>query len=310
MATQFQFGLYRINIVDLDPMFPDFGERIRSDDQILDVLNKAADPDFDFEDETQKATYKWSLREFTDYGQLTGRGQIASIVLAKSTLKKDGIIVTDEGITSGTSDAFPPLASMMMLVFDMERHLVAVEYQGELVQNKKWKTAFTNILMHAASKIQISSSLFLEEVPEKHEIVKLFKSFDRLTRLKVYLRLPNPELTRYTKSLYEDLQNGGIREYMQDMKNPGGLSKDEEARPFASIALAEEGYKEGEVLFEGIKDGRPTKVKSSEEAARGKLEALKDYVRGIAANAKTKETQHVLSAITEEIDRLHPREDQ
>jgi hypothetical protein len=90
---------------------------------------------------------------------------------------------------------------------------------------------------------------------------------------------------------------------------PPGLSKKEQTRPFASVALAEEGYKSGEVLFEGLKEGRFTKVKSSEEAARGTLEILKDYVRGIAANAKAKETRHVLSAITDEIDRLHPKED-
>jgi hypothetical protein len=201
------------------------------------------------------------------------------------------------------------LASTMMLFFDMQRHLVAVEYHGELSQNKKWKKAFSKIVVNAANAMHMSSSLILEEVPEKHEIIKLFKSFDRLTRLKVYLRLPNPELSRYTKALYEDLQNGGIREYLQDMKNPSGLSKKEQTRPFASVALAEEGYKSGEVLFEGLKEGRFTKVKSSEEAARGTLEILKDYVRGIAANAKAKETRHVLSAITDEIDRLHPKED-
>ncbi|MBA3035297.1 MAG: hypothetical protein FP814_02265 [Desulfobacterium sp.] len=309
MAQHFQFELYRINIVDTDPMFPDFGQRIRSDEQILAVLQKVTSSDFDLTQETKKAEYKWSVREFTDYGQIPGRGRVASVVLAKSTLKKDGMIVTDERIISGTSDSFPPLASMMMLFFDMDRHLVAAEYHGELSQNKIWKSSFLKILLNAAYKMQMSSSLLLEEVPEKHEIVKLFRSFERLTRLKVYLRLPNPELSRYTKSIYEDLENGSIREYLQDMKNPGGLSKNEQARPFASVALAEEGYKSGEVLFEGIKEGRFTKVRSSEEAARGKLEILKDYVRGISANAKAKEAQQVLSAITAEIDRLHPKED-
>lgn len=258
MATQhFQFELYRLNIVDTDELFPDFGQRIRSDQQILTVLSQAASPDFDFTQETKKATYKWGIREFTDYGQISDRGHIASIVLAKSTLKKDGLIVTDKRIVTGTSDSHPPLASMMMLFFDVGRHLVAAEYHGELSQNKKWKSA----------------------------------------------------LSRYTRSLYEDLENGGIREYLQDMKNPGGLSKSEVARPYASVALAEKGYKSGEVLFEGIKEGKFAKVRSSEEAARGKLEILKDYVRGISANAKAKETQQALKAITSEIDRLHPQED-
>jgi hypothetical protein len=310
MATpRFQFELYRLNIVDTDGLFPDFGEKIRSDQQILTVLGKATSPDLDLTQETKKAEYRWSLREFTDYGMVPGRGSITSIVLAKSTLKKDGLIVTDKGIITGSSDSYPPLASMMMLFFDMDRHLVAAEYHGELSQNKKWKSALSKILLQAAYSLKMTSSLLLEEVPEKHEIIKLFKSFERLTRLKVYLRLPNPELSRYTRALYKDLENGGIREYLQDMKNPGGLSKSEEARPYASVALAEEGYKNGEVLFEGLKEGKFIEVKSSEEAARGKLDILKDYVRGIAANAKAQETQRVLEAITAEIDRLHPQED-
>lgn len=165
---------------------------------------------------------------------------------------------------------------MMALFFDMQRHLVATEYHGELSQNKKWKSAFSRILADAANRMQLSSSIFLEEVPEKHEIIKLFKSFERLTRLKVYLRLPNPELSRYTKSLYDDLQNGGIREYLQDMKNPAGLSKNEKARPFASVALAEDGYKSGEVLFEGVKEGRFTsnQVKKPQGASWRSLKTM------------------------------------
>lgn len=94
------------------------------------------------------------------------------------------------------------------------------------------------------------------------------------------------------------------------MKSANGLSKSEHARPYASVALAEEGYKSGEVLFEGLRNGQFTSIKSSERAARGRIDRLKDYVRGIAANARTKEAQQILSAITAEIDRLHPHEDQ
>jgi hypothetical protein len=307
---QFHFELYRINIVDNDEMFPDFGKKMRTDEQILSVLEKASSAEFDTTEETSKAEYKWSIRGFTDYGEIPGRGRVASIDLAKSTLKKDGLIVTDKDIVSGTSDSHPPLASRMMLIFDMGRHLVAAEYHGELSQSKKWKSMLSKILLHAAYKLDMNSSILLEEVPERHDIIKLFNSFERLTRLRVRLRFPNPELTRYTKSLYTDLQNGGIRDYVQDMRNPGGLSKDEDARPFASIALAEEGYKEGAVVFEGVKDGRFQKENSSEEAARGKLDMLKDFVRGAAANAKSKEAKMVLEAITVEIDRLHPKEDQ
>lgn len=96
MATpHFRFELYRLNIIDTDELFPAFGEKIRSDLQILKVLKKATSSDFDFKQDAKKATYKWSLRHFTDYGEIPDRGQVASIFLAKSVLKKDGYVVTD-----------------------------------------------------------------------------------------------------------------------------------------------------------------------------------------------------------------------
>jgi hypothetical protein len=90
-------------------------------------------------------------------------------------------------------------------------------------------------------------------MPNQEEILEAFFSFQRLTRLRVHLLLPNPELSRYTQKLFEELQSGGIRDYLADMRNPQGMSKAQENLPFATAAMAAAGYKEGDVLLEGVR---------------------------------------------------------
>lgn len=308
MPRKFQFDLYRMNIVDFEDLFLEATEndRIRSDEAILATLEEACDAQFDQTQETSRSEFRWSLRQITKYGDLANR-PTASVVLARSVISRDGLIVTDEGIASGTSSSSPPLAATMLLLIDLERHLVAVEHTGELVQTA-WKDFFEKIVSQAALSAERASSIELEPVPEKHGIIGLFRSFDRITRMRVSLRIPNPELSRYTKALYKDLEDSGVREYMQDMKNPNGLSKSESARPYASAALAEQGYKKGEVEFQGVREGQQDTVHSGSQAARGKVSVLRDFVRGLHVNATTQEGRRALAAIIEEIDKLHPAE--
>lgn len=297
-----------MNIVDFEDLFLEATEndRIRSDEAILATLEEACDAQFDQTQETSRSEFRWSLRQITKYGDLANR-PTASVVLARSVISRDGLIVTDEGIASGTSSSSPPLAATMLLLIDLERHLVAVEHTGELVQTA-WKDFFEKIVSQAALSAERASSIELEPVPEKHGIIGLFRSFDRITRMRVSLRIPNPELSRYTKALYKDLEDSGVREYMQDMKNPNGLSKSESARPYASAALAEQGYKKGEVEFQGVREGQQDTVHSGSQAARGKVSVLRDFVRGLHVNATTQEGRRALAAIIEEIDKLHPAE--
>ena len=310
MARHFIFDLYRLNVVDSDDLFLENADfRLRSDDDITQVLTEACTAAFDQTQETRTAVFKWSLREFTPYNDALSDRKICSVLLARSIMSKDGLIVTDDGIGAGTSSSSPPLAAAMMVLFDLSRHLVAIEHSGELGQTA-WKDFIEKILGETALSLGRSSLIELEPVPERHGIIGLFRSFDRITRFKVTLRIPNPELTRYTRELYNDLIKSGVREYTQDMKNPNGLSKDENARPFASAALAEQGYKKGEVNLEGIRNDSFEKVSSGSTAARGSIKALKSFVRGMHANARAKETQKALLAIVEEIDKLHPKENQ
>lgn len=308
MGKTFNFDLYRLNIVDIQDLFvPSDAHRLRKDDEIIDVLRLSNSPKFDLEQETKSAIYKWSIRDFCEYPPINGLRRIVSLVLARSVLEKEGLIVTDSGITQGSSAATPPLAHTVILFFDMFRHLVAVEHSGILSQTA-WKDFIEKILAKAAQAYDRASFLKFEPVPEKHEIISLFRSFEQLTRIKATLRIPNPELSRYTKALFDDLQSSQVREYEQDMKNPNGLSKQENARPYATAALAQQGYKEGDVQMEGIRGGEFEKVISGSMATRGSIASLKDFVRGLHANAKAKEAQKVLTEVAKEIDRIHPPE--
>lgn len=306
MARKFSFSLFRLNIVDAEDMFPaDLSNRLRGNEAIRRILEFSTDSEFDAIQETRTAVFEWSLRGYLDLTEFAPGREIVHLVLARSLLKKDGLIVTDDGISHGTSSSYPPLASAAVVLFDLSRHLVAVEHTGELSQTA-WKDFLEKILSSVVFSQGMMSQIALEPVPEKDGIVGLFLSFDRVTRMKLTLRLPNPELNRYTKALYDDLVRGGIREVTQDMKNPNGMSKAEDARPYASAVLAEQGYKVGDVYMEGLKGDKFEQVTSGSDAVRGSVKSLRDFVRGLSQNLNTKEANKAVTAIMTEIDRIHP----
>lgn len=306
MSRRFSFDLYRLNIEDANDLFAQSQlKRLRRDEDIATVLEKATEPEQDQLQKTRTAVFEWGVRGFRDLADASPDRPLLHVVLARSVLERDGDIVTDQGMTTGTSSLNPPLASTAVCLFDLRRHLVAVEHTAQLAPTA-WKDFFERILATAANRLDFWSSIALEPIPEQNGIIGLFLSFERLTRMRLTLRIPNPELNRFTKLLYEDLSRSGIRELTQDMKNPNGLSKKEEALPFASAVLAEQGYKKGGVQFEGVRNGAFEQATSGSSAARGNVRGLRDYVRGLHANAKTKEAQRALAAVTAEIDRLHP----
>lgn len=307
MSRRFTFDLFRLNIEDTFDLFSQNTlPRLRTDDDLRRLFQVATLPEQDQIQETRSAVFKWSLRDYRDFSEILPERPILFVVLARSALKRDGVIVTDEGMSLGTSLPNPPLASTAVCLIDLDRHLVVVEHTGEL-GTTAWKDFIQKILSSAASTMERSSVVELEAIPEKNGIVDLFRSFERITRMKVTLRIPNPELNRYTRALFDDLTVSGVREFMQDMKNPNGMSKAENARPFASAVLAGQGYKKGEVQIEGFRNNTYEIATSGSDAVRGNVRGLRDFVRGLLANATTQEGRRVLNAVCQEIDRIHPR---
>jgi hypothetical protein len=186
----------------------------------------------------------------------------------------------------------------------MQRHLVVVEFNSLLMHTQLWRSSLHSILDASARSLELQSSLRLEPVPREEEISKVFRSFQRLTRLRVKLRIPNPELDRRTERLRKELEAGNIREYSQDMKNPRGLSQSEQNLPAATVEMAQAGYKDGDVVMSGYRDGRFTTVRTGNRAARGRIDGLRDFIRGIASNAKAKETRAAVQSILDEVDRI------
>lgn len=301
------FDVYRLNIVDEDTLTFEFmGKNIRQDSEIALILEQVSKSDFDLDQESGRTTYRWSAREFArlDSSETDEIGPVYSLSLGRSTLQQRGQTVTDESIEEALTTFSPPSAEIIHLLFYMKRHLVIAEYNSSMMQTQAWRNSIHSMLKRAARSLGFLSELHLEPIPRDEEILNAFRSFDRLTRLRVRLRLPNPEMDRRTERLRQDMLRGEIREYTQDMKNPSGLSKAEDGLPFATAAMAQAGYKDGEVIMTGIRNTRRVTVRTGKIAVRGKLDGLKDFVRGIGATARTAEGQRVVRSILEEVDRI------
>jgi hypothetical protein len=299
----FVFEVYRLNIVEEDLLlFPFMGKNIRLDSDILRVISAATDSKFDLDNVSGRSTFRWSVREYAEY-ESNENGDVISITLGRSTLRKAGQTVTETKFEAALTQMSPPSSETIHIFFYMRRHLVIVEYSSAILSTQLWRTSLHTIFDNAAISLELLPGLRLEPVPREHEILREFRSFERLTRLRVKLRIPNPELDRRTEQLRQEMLSSGIREYTQDMKNPNGLSRSENALPFATAAMAQAGYKDGEVIMSGIREGRRVNnLRTGSRAARGRVDRLRDYLRGMSATARTMETKNAISRILEEVD--------
>lgn len=306
MDKKFDFDLYRLNLVDDEDLFTR-GLRITDDKQIRTVLKQMTDPKYDIDVEGRKTEFTWSCREYQTYDSLDLDGIVSQIIISKSVSQETGDTVTDAGITRAVSALEPPLADSMLILVFFSRHLVAVEHNSYLIQSS-WRKGFHSIASLAARALDYRTDLRLEPVAPEDQLIEILSSFSRLTRLRVRVRIPNPDITPITKPLYDQLVKGGIRDYAQDMRNPKGINTEPGALPHTTVSMAQDGYKEGNVVFSGMRKGKRASVTAGKDAARGSTETLRDYVRGMKDNAKAKETRMALENIMTEIERLSPRD--
>jgi hypothetical protein len=103
--------------------------------------------------------------------------------------------------------------------------------------------------------------------------------------------------------------DGGIRDFLQDMKNENGLSQAEGKLPHAAATMADAGYKEGEVTMEGTRKGKREKVVTGQSAARVsiELEGLRQYVKGQESLARSKDAKIIVTGVLTEIGRILPK---
>lgn len=305
----FEFDLYRLIISDDEQSsFVFYGEQARDNSAYSLIVDHACSAEFDVEESGVKNQYKWSLRDFYshDDDSVLKVAELISVRFARSLTEQEALIVTDETIISGHAHAEPAAALPIRIIFNMRRHLVAVEHNSLIMATQSWRDIFHLILDKAAANLNYRSRLRLEPVPEANQVLDAFHSFQRLTRLRVILRQPNPEISRFGKELYEKMVSGGIKEYLQDMHNPSGLSQENGKLPHAVASLAQDGYKKGDVTLSGIRDHKFKRVRTGHHAARTQVGNVREFVRGQASMAKTQETRNALRAVLEEIDKVHP----
>jgi hypothetical protein len=304
----FNFSLYRLNIEDIDDMLSDDKPRLRGDHLIYENLRKAISADYDDTQSTSSSLYEWGLRELQDFSSVLQNRRFVTCTLARSLLERTGTVVTEKSITEGRSASYPPLAETIFLVFDFSRHLVAVERNSVLQAGGHWKKAFARITGKAAESSNYASYLTLDEVPGHSAVFSLLASFSRVTRIRLTVRVPNPELSAYTKRLSEELRADAVRELGLDIKSPQGLACQKESPVYAALSLAEAGYKKDEVKISGIKDGVFRTEETGSEAVNGNISMEKNAVKAITPSASSEIIYGVFEQIASEIDRIHPIE--
>lgn len=301
----FKFFLYRLNKEYRNDLFSNRNLPNRSDDEwIEEFLRTISNPDYDYKKETRKAIYKWSLRNYQVLSE-----SFSSVVLARSQLQKTSTIVTDNSIEVGDSVAEPPPADTMILLFYWKRHIVVVENRSRMTTGETWLRNFHAIIENAKMYIPIPVAPKLEPIPVQGTILDYLDELDKVVRFRIRLKLPNPELNRWAKRIYDEMIEEELTEYLQEFISPDGIRVDKYSKAYSSGALAELGYKDGSVKIEGKKDGKHLQIDEGKTAIKGRIDQLKSLIRGLETNATGKQLPKALNTIEDEINRLFPYED-
>lgn len=282
---------------------------LKNDDDIIKFWAYASSSTFDVIHETEKNKYKWSFRKGTTILDENENEILSIYVLGKSSLEKDALVVDDDGFHEDRTYSQPAPAETMELLVYWRRHIVLVENRSKMVTGETWLRHYNEIMIKVAEQKDYKKIPQLENIPMEKSIISIFNNLKKVTRIKVHLELPNPDMSRLSKHLKEKLEEDQIQELKQDMFNPNGISKKEKGLPISSLALAELGYKKGSVHIEGEGDHGFEKYETGHETAKGSLTGFKSFLKGLRANTKTKEGINMIEAIETELQRIVPTDD-
>lgn len=300
----FKFFLYRLNKEIRDDLFSGYDLPKRHDDEWLEeYFSKLCSDQFDYEKKTKKSTYTWAVR---NYIRITE--DFSSLILARSTNQRESTIVTSNALSKGESVSNPPPADTIVLLIYWPRHIVVVENRSGMTTGETWLRNLHRIIGHAKVKLPIRVAPRLEPIPLKGTIIQHLRDLDKVFRLRLRLALPNPEINRWAKRIYEEMIEEKIDTYLQEFSSSGGIRVDDESKAFSSAALAELGYREGAIQIDGQKNGKHVQIDEGKSAIRGKIDQLHSLIRGLETNALGKQLPTALDQIKEEIDRLFPSE--
>lgn len=310
MTDIFNFMAYRlIKSTEEDLWSISRGKDLLTDDDIVTFWENACHSQYDVTHSTEKNKYKWSFRKGTSVTDENDHRIIDIYILGKSLLEKDAMVVDETGFHQDRSYSQPAPAETMILLVFWKRHIVLVENRSQMITGETWLKHYSEIMARVAEQMDYKKMPQLENIPPEKSIVSIFDKLLKVTRIKLHLELPNPDMSRLTKELKEKLEEDQIQELKQDMYNPNGISKKETGLPFASLALAELGYKKGPVTIEGEDEDGPKKYETGKDTAKGSLIGFKNFIKGLRINARTKEGNGMLDAIEAELIRIVPTDD-
>lgn len=309
-AREFEFDLYRLVIVDRnDDLFSNQRKALNGDKEILEVFKNLDDEKLDEVTETAFSTFKWSVRNFIHFEATDDAPEVASFALARTALEQTGPVVSKDSITVERIQPDQSLAHPIRIVFYVSRHLFAIEHNSNVISSNKWLSVLHIQLDKACDNLGYRNVMRLEPKPKNEEVMKVFYSFNYLTRFRAHLRLPNPEIDRHAKQLFDEMKSGKVRDFILDIRNSNGLNMEDGSLANSAARLVEAGYKEGSTVLEGFQNGIKTKKVTGKKAARGRLANLREFIRGQETVARTRETKQALVAIILEIDQIAPHTD-
>lgn len=294
------FLLYRLNFVDRIDLFQ---RPISTEQDFIKVVELAATQEFDVAKQGTRSGYKWALRAVTVGSIEEEDRQFVAVTFSCEVTSRRGPIITADGITQGTSTYSPPPATLVQILIDVKRHILAIESVPSVIQTRAgWKRSLETILSTAAWKLEFTSQIRLDPVVPEEVVMSRLKSFERVTRLRVTLSIPNPDLGPSYQRLYDEMKEGGIRELTEDMRNERGLNLAPETLPQAALDMALNGYKKGKIHISGYRNGQRDDFTLADDVARIEVEQVRDFVEGYAAGQPSSAVKRFAQAIIKKID--------
>lgn len=298
------FQLFRINFRDRVNLFP---HPIANDDDLISILREATEARCDIEDNYKRSGYRWSLRALTDGVIATNDRHFATITFAKEQLYKRGSVVSSSGMRTAVSYSDPPLAQGTLIVIDLKRHILAVQDSFQVMKGRNmiWKKKLQAVLSYAAHWQEFTSTIELDPIAPRPFVESELRKFDRITRLRVTLRIPNPDLSDTYRRLYEEMQRGGVREFTEDMRSTKGLDLTGQSLPGASLDMALSGYRSGAIRIDGYIGDQPLPLKIDAEVARieiSDVERIRAYAEGVRDGTSSDEVASAAAMVIAKID--------
>jgi hypothetical protein len=295
------FLLFRLNFVDREDLFPN---PIANDSDFIRVVEKAATEEFDVVKQGKRTSFKWALREVSSGHVDQENRPFISVTFSCEVMSRKGFIVTPGGIAHGISTLSPPSATLVRILIDLKRHVCAVEdVPGVIQAHSGWKNSLQTILNSTAWKLLFKSMIRLTPVVPAETVAVRLKSFEKVTRLRVTLSIPNPDLGPSFERLYNEMKQGGVRELSQDMRNERGLTVSPDTLPQAALDMAMTGYRKGKIRLYGYnKDGQRDNFTVADDVARIEIEEAPDLTEGHTAGQGSSALKRFAKAVISKID--------